>query len=606
MTVAILAVYKIARSLELALSLPALVCCGVCALLINFLSIPVAPYLTEFRFVVLGVMVLGAAILITGINHFVLHERRLQQQATAASVTPEADSVEVSALLDIKAVVNALVTRLKGVMSRRRAAQDDSASEDSPLLEAEGTAQEELVPEGSSDTPSHEAAESMPVQNTEAEGEQKAEPVPEDKTEHESVSALPEELPEETAVMAEAEPEIIPAQEIEAEAEISIALEAEEEAQAEAEPEAEIVPEAVEEAELETEAIIHEIEEEAEAETEPEAVEEAEPETEAITPEIEEEAEAETEPEAEIVPEAVEEAEPDTEAITPEIEEEAETETEPEAEMAPETVEETEPETEAIIPEIEEEAETEPEAEMAPETVEEAEPETEAVIPEIEEEAETEPEAEMAPETVEETEPETEAITPDIEEEAEAEPEAEMAPETVEEAKPETEAVIPEIEEEAETEAEPHDENTLKLPEADAVVDEHLAASQTLDDVLDYAFELKGSSNWTGALQAYNYALKQYREDAYAPFLVLELVNIHKDHGHYDDALQCFYEALDIPAVANSPDMLAEFEDSMIYLEATQEVLKENNQPNIPFFDISKDYMSKIEALYNDRKSRSN
>ena len=548
MTVAILAVYKIARSLELALSLPALVCCGVCALLINFLSIPVAPYLTEFRFVVLGVMVLGAAILITGINHFVLHERRLQQQATAASVTPEADSVEVSALLDIKAVVNALVTRLKGVMSRRRAAQDDPASEDSPLLEAEGTAQEELVPEGSSDTPSHEAAESMPVQNTEAEGEQEAEPVPEDKTEHESVSALPEELPEETAVMAESEPEIIPAQEIEAEAEaeISIALEAEEEAQAEAEPEAEMAPE---------------------------TVEETEPKTEAITPDIEEEAEAE--PEAEMTPEVVEEAEPETEAITPAIAEEAETE--PEAEMAPETVEEAEPETEAIIPEIEEEAKTEPEAEMAPEAVEEAEPETEAVLPEIEEEAETEPEAEMAPETVEEAEPETEAILPEIEEEAEAEPEAE-----------------------------PHDENTLKLPEADAVVDEHLAASQTLDDVLDYAFELKGSSNWTGALQAYNYALKQYREDAYAPFLVLELVNIHKDHGHYDDALQCFYEALDIPAVANSPDMLAEFEDSMIYLEATQEVLKENNQPNIPFFDISKDYMSKIEALYNDRKSRSN
>ena len=125
------------------------------------------------------------------------------------------------------------------------------------------------------------------------------------------------------------------------------------------------------------------------------------------------------------------------------------------------------------------------------------------------------------------------------------------------------------------------------------------------DDVLDYAFELKGSSDWSSALKAYSYALEQYRDDAYAPFLVLEIVNIHKDHGRYDEAIQCFYDALEIPAVADSPDMLAEFEDSMIYLEATKEVLISENQPDTPFFDIPKDYMSKIESIYNERKARS-
>ena len=141
--------------------------------------------------------------------------------------------------------------------------------------------------------------------------------------------------------------------------------------------------------------------------------------------------------------------------------------------------------------------------------------------------------------------------------------------------------------------------------EPEPSVEEKLADTATLDDVLDYAFELKGSSDWSSALKAYNYALEQYRDDAYAPFLVLEIVNIHKDHGRYDEAIQCFYDALEIPAVADSPDMLAEFEDSMIYLEATKEVLIAENQPDTPFFDIPKDYMSKIESIYNERKARS-
>ena len=205
----------------------------------------------------------------------------------------------------------------------------------------------------------------------------------------------------------------------------------------------------------------------------------------------------------------------------------------------------------------------------------------EEVIPE------PEPMIEAVVEEVAPEETEAEAV---IEEEAPEEAEAEIELEDASEPEPEEE--IPEPEPMIEAEPVPS-------------VDEKLADTSTLDDVLDYAFELKGSSDWSSALKAYNYALEQYRDDAYAPFLVLEIVNIHKDHGRYDEAIQCFYDALEIPAVADSPDMLAEFEDSMIYLEATKEVLISENQPDTPFFDIPKDYMSKIESIYNERKARS-
>ena len=86
--------------------------------------------------------------------------------------------------------------------------------------------------------------------------------------------------------------------------------------------------------------------------------------------------------------------------------------------------------------------------------------------------------------------------------------------------------------------------------------------------------------------------------------LIIEMCNIHKDSGQYQKAIDCFKEALTLPAVAESPDMMAEFEDSIAYLEATYSVLQENNQGEIPFYDIPQEYMSKIESIYNNRKSR--
>ncbi|MBE6104960.1 MAG: hypothetical protein E7196_01210 [Anaerovibrio lipolyticus] len=457
MTVAILVVYKIARALDWALSLPALVGCGVCALLINFLSIPVAPFLTEYRFTVLGAMVLVAAIVITSINHFFIRKRRKQLEATDG--------------------------------------------ENSQLKQEAVPAKEELVPVVNSAILSDEEVEALIAK------EKEPEPEPIAQTE-----------PEVEEVISEPEPVIETRQEAEENiSEPKTIMEAVAE---------EITPE-----ETEDEAVIEEEAPEAEAGSEPEEASEPEPKEEIPEPEPVIEAVAE-----EIAPEGAE-----AEAV---IEEEA-----PEAEAETELEEASEPEPEEEIPE------PEPVIEAVAEEIAPEETEDEAVI------------EEEAPEAEAETEPE-EASEPEPEEE-----------------NPEPEPVI---------EAEP-----------EPSVEEKLADTATLDDVLDYAFELKGSSDWSSALKAYNYALEQYHDDAYAPFLVLEIVNIHKDHGRYDEAIQCFYDALEIPAVADSPDMLAEFEDSMIYLEATKEVLISENQPDTPFFDIPKDYMSKIESIYNERKARS-
>ncbi|WP_027405878.1 hypothetical protein [Anaerovibrio sp. RM50] len=498
MTVAILAIYKIARALDLALSLPALVGCGVCALLINFLSIPVAPFLTEYRLIVLGVMVLSAAIIITSVNHFIIKKKGFPKDQINLSSAKQAIASKLPKMPKMPEMPKLAFSRNKG--------EEDAA------------AQEELVTAVKAAILSDEVVEA-----TVSEPNADSEPI--------------------TEFILELEPE----------------------------PEAE-AEEEIPEPEVETEPVAEEEIPEPEVETEPVAEEEI--------PEPEPEIEAEPEVEEEIL-----EPEPEIEA-EPEVEEEI---PEPEPEI------EAEPVAEEEIPEPEPEVEAEPVAEEEipePEPEVEAEPVAEEEIPEPEPEAETEPVAEEEipePKPEVETEPVAEEDIPETEAEIETEPVAEEE--------------IPEPEPEVETEPEPEVEE--EIPETPADIDEKLAGTSSLDDILDYAFELKGSSDWTSALKAYNYALDQYREDGYAPFLVLEIVNIHKDHGRYDDAIQCFYDALEIPAVAESPDMLAEFEDSMIYLEVTREVLKEENQPDTPFFDIPKDYMSKIESIYNERKTRS-
>ncbi|WP_303685147.1 hypothetical protein, partial [Anaerovibrio lipolyticus] len=138
MTVAILVVYKIARALDWALSLPALVGCGVCALLINFLSIPVAPFLTEYRFTVLGTMVLVAAIVITSINHFFIRKRRKQLEA-ADGENSQLKQEAVPAKEELVPVVNSAILSEEEVEAL---IAKDKEPEPEPIAQTEPEAEE--------------------------------------------------------------------------------------------------------------------------------------------------------------------------------------------------------------------------------------------------------------------------------------------------------------------------------------------------------------------------------------------------------------------------------------------------------------------------------
>ena len=187
-----------------------------------------------------------------------------------------------------------------------------------------------------------------------------------------------------------------------------------------------------------------------------------------------------------------------------------------------------------------------------------SEPET-IVETEVPEEPETTAEVEV-PE-----EPET-TVEVEVAEEPETTAEAEVAeePETTAEAEvteePETTAEA-EVTEEPETTAETQQAKEAPLPALPEGLD-------SMDALLDFAFAQTGAGAYELALLAYSTALEQYRNDDYAPFIIIDMVNLYKSQGRYQEAIDCVHNAMDLPAIQESPAYQQNFQNYLAQLKS--------------------------------------
>ena len=187
-----------------------------------------------------------------------------------------------------------------------------------------------------------------------------------------------------------------------------------------------------------------------------------------------------------------------------------------------------------------------------------SEPET-IVEAEVAEEPETTVEVEVA------EEPETTAKV-EVAEEPEIMAEVEVAeePETTAEAEvpeePETTAEA-EVPEEPETTAEAQPAEEAPLPTLPEGLD-------SMDALLDFAFAQTGAGAYELALLAYSTALEQYRNDDYAPFIIIDMVNLYKSQGRYQEAIDCVHNAMDIPAIQESPAYQQNFQNYLAQLKS--------------------------------------
>ena len=151
------------------------------------------------------------------------------------------------------------------------------------------------------------------------------------------------------------------------------------------------------------------------------------------------------------------------------------------------------------------------------------------------------------------SEPET-IVETEVTEEPETTAEVEVAEE------PETTAEA-EVTEEPETTAEVQQAEEAPLPTLPEGLD-------SMDALLDFAFAQTGAGAYELALLAYSTALEQYRNDDYAPFIIIDMVNLYKSQGRYQEAIDCVHNAMDIPAIQESPAYQQNFQNYLAQLKS--------------------------------------
>ena len=171
------------------------------------------------------------------------------------------------------------------------------------------------------------------------------------------------------------------------------------------------------------------------------------------------------------------------------------------------------------------------------------------------------------PETIVEVAEEPEIMTEaEVTEEPETTAEAEVTeePETTAEAEvteePETTAEV-EVTKEPETTAEVQQAVEAPLPTLPEGLD-------SMDALLDFGFDQTGAGAYELALLAYSKALEQYRNDDYAPFIIIDMVNLYKSQGRYQEAIDCVHNAMDIPAIQESPAYQQNFQNYLAQLKS--------------------------------------
>ena len=137
-------------------------------------------------------------------------------------------------------------------------------------------------------------------------------------------------------------------------------------------------------------------------------------------------------------------------------------------------------------------------------------------------------------------------------------------PEVIAEAQPaeEPEAIVEaQPAEEPETISEPQPAVEAPLPTLPEGLD-------SMDALLDFAFAQTGAGAYELALLAYSTALEQYRNDDYAPFIIIDMVNLYKSQGRYQEAIDCVHNAMDIPAIQESPAYQQNFQNYLAQLKS--------------------------------------
>ena len=125
-----------------------------------------------------------------------------------------------------------------------------------------------------------------------------------------------------------------------------------------------------------------------------------------------------------------------------------------------------------------------------------------------------------------------------------------------------------------------------------------LESAETLDDLLDKAYNERDKGHIWQAIEIYKKALERYRNDEYAPFVAIDLGNIYKEQALYSKAIKTYEEALALPAVKRNDSVKKEFTTTLAYMRIARDVLLKYHALSTPFGKLSKEILQEIDAEF--------
>ena len=137
-----------------------------------------------------------------------------------------------------------------------------------------------------------------------------------------------------------------------------------------------------------------------------------------------------------------------------------------------------------------------------------------------------------------------------------------------------------------------------KDSESALVVEEKISESETLDNILDKAYDARAKGHVWQAIEYYRKALERYRTDEYAPFVAIDLGNLYKENALYAKAIKTYEEALTLPAVKRNAVTRKEFLKNLEYLRVVRDILLKHRALSTPFAKIPREILQEIDAEF--------
>jgi len=122
----------------------------------------------------------------------------------------------------------------------------------------------------------------------------------------------------------------------------------------------------------------------------------------------------------------------------------------------------------------------------------------------------------------------------------------------------------------------------------------------SLEDLIDWGFAKKSAGEYGAALEAFQKALIGFPADPVAPYLAVEISNILKDKGAYDESIKVLAYAKGLPAVTGNAMLAAEFVNTIAYLRIVKNQLLKHKLGYLPFGKIPQEVLCEIDAEFRE------